>query len=276
MARGNRRRRKVATVTTGRNIRTVKYVAGKNRLAALPTILNTIRSGNYDLRRRRLTVRDDNLVGWDRTENESLTLILLVDVSKSTWAFIEVFKEILRSLTDYFNRHKDRIGLIALQGEQAVIYCHPTHNFRVVARGLGRLKFHGMTPLADGLFKSLSMARLEKSKSPGSRCTVILLSDCYPEPLLPGYDDVFDDPAYRRSINVAATYRKAQTMLLVINPTFSSPEGVLPGEILSKRLAQASGGRLIKFFRPRDARHRPPSRRELDIILQGIEESLAQ
>ena len=179
-------------------------------------------------------------------------------------------------MTGYFNRHNDRVGLIALQGEQARIYCHPTHNFRVVSRGLGKLHFHGLTPLADGLFKSLSMARLERAKSPGSKSIVVLLSDCYPEPLTPGYEDKFDDPAYRNCISNARAYKREKVMLLLINPTFSSAEARFPGERLSIKIAEAAGGKLIKLFRPKDTRYSPPSRKELNIILQGIEESFVR
>ncbi|MFH1893184.1 MAG: VWA domain-containing protein [Candidatus Zixiibacteriota bacterium] len=274
-ARGNRRREAVASATTGRNTRIVEYRKGRNRLAALQTILNAVSNGHYDLASREISINDRDMVGWKRLEYESLVLVLLVDVSKSTWPFIKVFKEVLASLTNYFNRHNDRIGLISLQGKQALIYSHPTHNFRVVARGLSRLDFHGETPLADGLAKSLSMAKLEKSKNPGSRSVVILLSDCYPEPITCELENKLDEPAYRNSINAAAPYKKAKVLLLVINPAFESAEGTLPGEVLSKRIADASGGKLIKLFRPGHRRHAPPSRKEMAVIMKGIEDSLS-
>jgi Mg-chelatase subunit ChlD len=201
-------------------------------------------------------------------------LILLVDVSQSTWPFIKVFREILRSLTSYFNKHNDRVGLISLQGTQAAIYSHPTHNFRVVARGLGRLRIHGETPLADGLRKSLHMAKLEKGKNPGSRGIVILLSDCYPEPITPGYEDRFDDPVYKEAVNAAVPFKRARITLLVINPAFTTETAKYPGELLSKKISQASGGRLIKLYRPKHRRHVPPSKKEIDHILKGVEDSL--
>lgn len=275
-ARGSRRRSAVTSVTTGRTIRTVRYAPGKNRLAPLQTILRAAANTGYDRTSGRLRITRRDMRGWHRTEFESLTLILLVDVSKSTWPFVEVFKEILQSLTAYFNRHNDRVGLISLQGMQAKIYNHPTHNLRVVARGLGQLKFHGETPLADGLAKSMAMARLEKSKNPGSRSIVILLSDCYPEPLTRGRESLFDDPAYRNAINTAATYRRSKLTLLLINPSFQTPEATLPGEVLSDRIVQASGGKLIKLIRPPDRRHLPPSTSEMDRILRGIETSMKQ
>jgi Mg-chelatase subunit ChlD len=252
----------------------VRYVPGSTILAPLRSILSSIANGNYDLQRRRLTVRDSDLVGWTRSEFESLTLILLVDVSNSTWRFVEVFKDILKSLATYFSRHNDRMGLISLQGSQARIYVHPTHNFRVVARGLSRLEFHGYTPLADGLHKSLSVARLESSKNPGSRSVVILISDCHPEPVAMGCEDPLQDPAYRNSVAAAGHYRKSKTMLLVINPTCAISEKKSPGETLSEMLAHGSGGRLIKLRRRKSVHQLPPNRKEMETIFKGVEDSL--
>ncbi len=273
-AKGSKRRTSVSSQTTGRHVRIVKYVKGDGAIAPLQTIINAFSNGNYNRFERKVEITAQDIMSWRRVEYESLTLILLVDVSKSTWPFIKVFKEILRSLTNYFSKHNDRIGLISLQGMQAKIYSHPSHNFRVVARGLGRLQFHGQTPLADGLYKSLNMAKLEKARNPGSRCIVILLSDCYPEPVTPGYDNIFDDPAYQNTITAAKPYKKAKVSLLVINPAFFSDDSQMPGEKLAQRICEESGGELIKFYRPRDQRDVLPSKKEIDKIVRSIEDSL--
>ena len=275
-ARGGKRRQAVGSLTTGRYTRIINHVDGQTKLAILNTLLEAITDGNYNIQKRKFSIADRNMKGWTRREYESLTLILLVDVSKSTWAFIKVFKEILSSLTDYFHRHNDRVGLISLQGLQAKIYSHPTHNFRVVARGLSRLKFHGETPIADGLYSALNMAKLERTKNPGSRSIVILLSDCFPEPVTLGCQNVMDDPAYRNSITAAAKYKKDKIMLLVINPAFIGEKAELSGEILSEHLARVSGGRLIKLHREKERRHANLSIKEVEIIIKGIEDSLSR
>ena len=266
---GTRRRTAVASLTTGRNTRTVNHQRGYTPLAPRETILRALRRGG------RFHITDEDLAGWSRLELESLILILLVDVSQSTWALVKVFREILKSLAGHFKKHKDRVGLVSLQGPQAKIFTHPTHNFRVVARGLSRLKVEGETPLADGLQKALSLSILERRKNPGSRSVVILLSDCYPEPLTTNTKNVFDDPAYRSSVRAAIPYRRAGVTLLVINPAFESEEGTLPGERLSRTLAQVSGGRLIKLHRHRDRRYLPPSNREIETILKGVEDTFS-
>lgn len=263
-------------MTTGRNIRVLKYQKDKNRLAPLHTILHSMLHGGYDIQSKKFTITEQDLVGWHRKEFESLTLILVVDVSKSTWPLIHVFKEILSSLTTYFTRHNDRIGLISLQGTQAKIFNHPTHNIRVVARGLGNLRFHGLTPLADGLLKALQMAKTEQNKNTGSQSVVILLSDCYPEPVAKGCADLFEDNAYKKSIAASMLFKKEKITLLVINPMFEAEQAKYPGEILSETIAKTGSGKLIKLIRPQGKQDLPPSKDELHAILHDIESSLKQ
>ena len=61
--------------------------------------------------------------------------------------------------------------------------------------------------------------------------------------------------------------------LLVINPAFASEESKFPGEVLSETIARVSGGGLIKLVRTDDRRHVPPSSKEMDSIIKGIEKS---
>ena len=135
---------------------------------------------------------------------------------------------------------------------------------------------NGETPIADGLYKSLNMAKMERSKNPGSRSIVVLLSDCFPEPLTPGCENIFDDPAYRNSITAAAQYKKNKVLLLVINPAADSKGDQFPGEVLSKNLAEASGGKLISLYRSKDERYAKPSRKEIEAIVKGVEDTLFQ
>lgn len=277
--RGSRRRRSVLSYRSGRNIKPVRYQPGENVLSALLSMLRAAGSGGYDLASGRFRIGQGDLTGWEKLERQSLTLVLVVDASTSTHPFINVFAEILNSLTGHFRRHQDRIGLVSLHGRQAEVLNHPTHNYRVVSRNLKRIKIQGMTPLADGLEKALAMIRLERQRKPGSRNLAVLLSDCYPEPLTHQHPDIFDEPAYRRSVLAASHFRQQRVSLLVINPSFKNTEEsrFLPGERLSAALARESRGRLIRIFRtdftPNTVNrfYSPPSRREIQQILSGVE-----
>ena len=279
VSRGNRRRNTVVTTASGREFRTVRYSSGETSLAPLQTVISAMHNNKYDLGRRRFDISCDDLIGWKKVEHESLTLILVVDVSKSTFPYISVFAEIVKSLAKYFNRNSDRIGLISLQALQAKILNNPTNNYRVITKSMTELKIHGQTPLADGLLKALSMARLERLRKPGSKNLVILISDCYPEPLTGRFSDLFDEPSYLNALSSAALYKKSNVYLLVINPCLEhrSEGEMLPGERLSQSLADASGGKLIKLFRPEscgaDGKIPPPGKKDIEMVLRGIEET---
>ena len=272
-ARRGRRRRTVANPTTGRNIRLAPYRPAENLLAPLPTVLEAVRN-QRPRAGSRLRIERADLRGWSKAERESLTLILLVDVSRSTVHYVGVFAELLRSLASHFQRNRDRMGLVSIQGRQAVVLHHPTHNYRIVTRHLARLTFRGETPLGDGLQKALTVGRMERFKNPGSQSLVMLLSDCCPEPILPGEIDPFDQPAYRDARVAAAHYARDAVQLLVLQvtpppaPLAGQRRGPTPGDRLAEALVAASRGRLLRLPHREDGRL---SRRQLDRVLVAVE-----
>lgn len=275
--KGSKKRRSVISDRSGRNIKAVRFQPGENTLAPLQTVVNALGNGRYSLENKGFSIVPSDFVGWEKLERQSLALVLVIDVSRSTFPFIRIFAEIIGSLTGYFKLHRDRIGLISLQGLQARILNHPTHNYRVVTKSLLNLKVQGDTPLADGLLKALAMVRLEKFRKPGSASLVILLSDGYPEPLTSHCDDIFDEPAYRETIRAASLFHQQAVSLLMINPSFQNhdPAKYLPGERLSEAVVRAGRGKLIRLFRAPglspDDRYYPPTRGEIRQILSGIE-----
>lgn len=244
------RRAMVKNTVTGRNFLLTKYKEGENSLAFYPTLLNRLLVDEFREGQKAITKKD--LLGWEKSSHQSLNMILVVDVSFSVINFVKAFSRIINSLTVYFNKNKDRIGVISLQGHQAKILNHPTHNYKVVAKSLLSLKVHGRTPLSDGLLKSLDMARLEKFRNKGSLSLVVLLSDCYPEPLTGKFRNIFDEPAYRNSLSAAKLFRKAKIGLLLINPNFkhaeTQKEKYFPGEKLSEFIVENAGGKLVKLM----------------------------
>jgi Mg-chelatase subunit ChlD len=271
IGRGGHRRASVNNSRVGRSIRPVLYKPGRNTLAPTLTLLSALQRGRVPAGPGRIGIDQDDLMGWDKAERESMTLILLVDTSRSSYYYIEVFRQILGSLSQHFQRKRDRMGLIVLQGRQAVILNHPTHNFRVVSRSMAKLRIHGESPLADGLQKALAMARIERYRNPGSLSLVVLLSDCFPEPLLRLSDDLFEEPAYRNALSAAYLYKREKVNLLVINPSCAAvcDSKVGAGETLSERIASRAGGRLIKIH-PTTERPRISSK-EMATVMNGIE-----
>jgi magnesium chelatase subunit D len=282
--KGSPRRRTVVTERSGRNVKPVSYQPGENTLAPVQTMIRAAGQGRYELRSKQFSIGSRDLMGWEKSERQSLTLVLLADVSHSTHPYINVMAEIINSLTGYFRMHKDRIGLISLAGAQARILNHPTHNYRVVTKSLMSLAIHGQTPLADGMQKALAMIRLQKHRTPGSASLVIALTDCFPEPLTHRFPDPFDEPAYRETVRAAKLFKKDKVPLLLINPSFKHEDekDYFPGERLSAAIERDSGGRLIKLYQPVElAQTQPgqgiaPSQRDILRIISGVEEMLGE
>ncbi len=211
-------------------------------------MLQAVRQGHCDAARGRLVVREQDYRGWERSECQSLTLVFVVDVSSSTLPYRDILAKNLRRLREHFVRHNDRIALIALQGSQGQVLNHPTRNHRIVIRNLANMTIQGQTPLADGLLKALDVARLERLRKPGSASVVVLLSDCFPEPLSGKYRNFFDEPAYRRSLAAASLYGKRSVPLLVINPLPKSERSEqTPGKRLCHCIVERSGGKLLEL-----------------------------
>jgi magnesium chelatase subunit D len=276
--RGRRARNAVFTQRLGRGIRAVGYKKGENLIAPFYTVVRALYRGHYDRAKRVFSIKDADFAGWQRLERESLTMVMVVDVSNSTYPYVRVFADILKNLTEYFRMTKqDRIGLISLQGAQAKIMNHPTCNYQIVTGNLLKLKVQGETPLADGLLKARAMVRLEQYRKPGSRNLVMLLSDCYPEPLTGMYEDLLDEPAYRDAVRAATFYRKERISLLVINPRSRTTlqERASPGERLAQRIVEEGGGKLITLQRSAgtiDDAYTTSSSAEIRMIIHGIEE----
>ncbi|MCD4652776.1 VWA domain-containing protein [bacterium] len=251
------RRKKVSTNQAGRKLRLVWYHPDRNSLAPYETVLHALLRYGRPEKGKRLRIDPNDFLGWERQIQESLTLVLAVDVSRSTMAFKDLFADIIRSLSSHFNRHRDRIGLVSVSGRQAEILNHPSRNHRVVVKAIGQLNIMGQTPIGDGLVKSLEMVKMERTRNPGSKPVVILLSDCFPEPITHRYDDIFDEPTYRHAISAADLFRRLRVSLLVINPQYrdlskavsvrSTTMKQTPGERLTDRIIKRSGGRLIKL-----------------------------
>ncbi len=165
-----------------------------------------------------------------------------------------MFAEIIKNLSAHFNRHRDRVGLISISGQQAEILNHPSRNHRVTAKSMMQLSIKGATPLGDGLVKALEMVKIEKTKNPGSKPVIILLSDCFPEPITHRYDDIMDEPMYRHALSASEMIRRRGVSLIIINPSYRSESYLqaagasfrrTPGERLTNRMIQRSGGLLI-------------------------------
>jgi len=141
-------------------------------------------------------------------------------------------------------RKKDKIGVVVFKENEARIIIQPTRNYQLVLGTLVRIGPSGYTPLAPGLEKAFITLKEEWRREKEMVPCVVLVSDCYPEPLTHQYKDLFEEPAYKEVIRVANLYQRAKIPIMVINPYHGTWGSELkPGTKLGLMVAEISRGR---------------------------------
>ena len=113
---------------------------------------------------------------------------------------------------------------------------------------LNELKPCGETPLDELL--SLSSAELRRAgKTSAEQKFIILISDCFPEPVPVG--DIWNSEIYERVRRQALNLRRQNIPVMVIDPLQLSPKtaGTSPGRRLGRFIAHTTGGKLVSFAR---------------------------
>jgi len=153
------------------------------------------------------------------TGRTPLTVILVIDVSLSMKGSMEQVREFLERLESETRGSKDRTGIIAFKDSGAVEIQAPTTNWNKIYRALGRLKISGLTPLAEGLKKSLETIKRERMRYDGVEPLLILVSDFSPNiPLAqsvgPGHERY---TPVQDLVRTARLVRKAKVRLAAVN-----------------------------------------------------------
>jgi len=134
---------------------------------------------------------------------------------------------------------RDRVSLIAFQGERARVILPPTTSIHLARQKLAYLTPGGATPLADGLFTSWKLLRTERIKNPKRRIVLVILSDGEGNvPLVPGADQAKEITA------LAELIRKERIHVVWVD---TSPEGKATEH--PKQLASTLGAELKKLKR---------------------------
>jgi len=241
--------KRAATFTSESRGRPIRFrpatVVSAQNFAVLPTVRTALirQQGQMPLK----LIRSD-LQMWVRLGKAPLTMLLIADVSASTYHFLEPAARIISILYRDAYRNRDTLGLIAIQKNSVHVINHPSRNLKRVLGNLTRLSPSGNTPLAEALEKALEVFKQVRQRQPFYNPVAILLSDCHPEPLTATYKNLFEEPAYQKAIQQAKLFRKNKIPIIVINPAhgrFSEHKGgeLWWGTQLGIKIAQISGGK---------------------------------
>jgi magnesium chelatase subunit D len=112
-----------------------------------------------------------------RSYKAPLTMVFVVDLSGSMLFNLEAVREALLKLHSDAYRSRDRVGIVALKGLNAMIVQHPITNLRVVANKLVSLRISGFTPLAAGMVKAWEVLREAKRRDPSTVPVMVIITD---------------------------------------------------------------------------------------------------
>jgi len=109
-----------------------------------------------------------------------MTVILVVDVSLSMKSSLSEVRRLIEQIERETRGSKDRVGIVAFKDSGAIEVQAPTTNWNKIYRALARLKISGLTPLAEGLMKSLESIKRERMRNPDIEPLIIVISDFAP------------------------------------------------------------------------------------------------
>ncbi|HXX86848.1 MAG TPA: AAA family ATPase [Candidatus Acidoferrum sp.] len=112
-----------------------------------------------------------------RSGRASLTMVFVIDLSGSMLYNLEAVQEALLKLHSDAYRSRDRVGIVALKGLDAVTIQHPITNLRVVANKLVNMHISGFTPLAAGIHKGLETLKEATRRDPSTIPVMVLVTD---------------------------------------------------------------------------------------------------
>ncbi len=123
----------------------------------------------------------------------------------------------------------------------------PTTNRRRVFGQFSRLMPGGYTKLSDAL--KLAYLQVNTLKQMGRKPMIIIVSDCFPEPVPLGLTDLWDSKLYRDVRAVVKNISNINVPIIVIDPS-RIPEQIAstsPGRRLAHYIAERTSGNYVNI-----------------------------
>ncbi len=188
------------------------------KIAFRETILNSIQNGNYYLDNKKLIINDNNILYLKYESFITYNIMLILDASKSTsWAIPHIEKFIPYIVTNV-SKSRDKLGLLAFNNGVPKIYHYPTKNIKQIIGTINKIEIKGLSPLGEGLNLAVTVFSNERYKLSGMKNLIILISDCFPEPLEGGYKNLLDEPAYKLVLSAVKKIKNKKIGLMIIKP----------------------------------------------------------
>lgn len=215
-------------------------------IAVVPTILNAVQKGGYDLAKKRFDMQSDDFLYPRYEETVSYNIMLVLDTSSSISWFIPHIEKMISYITSNVSCSRDKLGLITFHNDLARIYHYPTANVRQVVGTINKIKVQGHTPLGDGLNLALQVFSKDRYHLSGTKNMLVLISDCFPEPLEGGHKDLLDEPCYKSVIAAAEKIRDQNLGFIIINPHSQEVDKVTWGKNLIDKVLDITRAKYVE------------------------------
>jgi magnesium chelatase subunit D len=157
-----------------------RYPKGKPRDVHLPaTIRTAARRQKYREKPigTALKICIEDVREKSRLYRAPMTIVFVIDLSGSMAFSVTEAKEAILKLHSDAYRGRDKVGIVALKGNGAVVVQHPIANLRVVANKLSRLGISGFTPLAAGMLKAIEVLKETKRRDMSTVPVMAIITD---------------------------------------------------------------------------------------------------
>jgi len=223
---------------------------GNAQLAIYQTIKAAISDGSFSREPFEIKVAERHIRYPVYQFKQSFNIMLVLDISNSVRWILKYIEKIISMLTAHASASKDKFGLIVFQEDHAQIMHYPTGNIRHVIGTINTLAPKGKTPLADGIKLALQTLEHSRFRVTGMSNAIVLLSDCFPEPITGEYKDQMDEPACQDFLNVSDRIAAAKVRFLVINPGINGIKGYKKhlGYRLGKLAAERAEGNFLNLM----------------------------
>lgn len=232
----------------GRPIRVTEKQAFGTRLATVSTLVTALKNGHYSLASHQFNVRNSDFRYPVYSRDVAYNIMLVLDVSSSIQWVLPHVEKIVSLLSANASQSRDKLGLITFQDDVAQVLHYPTMNIKQVIGTINTFEATGLTPLGDGLTLARQVLSKERFCIPGMKNMIMLISDCYPEPIEGGHENLLDEPCYQSVIRAAREIDDQKIRFLVLNPAPPAKEGSNSwGRRLAEEVTTGSSARYVEL-----------------------------
>ena len=215
------------------------------------SIINSITNRALSLDKGNINLSKKNLLVPLYFSKKSINVIIVMDMSKSVRWFVPNVESVINNIIKKAENWSCKLGLVVFNNNAANIIHYPTNNIRNIIGSINNIKVSGSTPLAQGIEKAFNIFNKPKYESRFNKNVILLISDCFPEPIKGGYVNMFEEESYQKVLNISDKIKNFDIQLMIINPSKKTISKNW-GHKLGKESARRSDGKYIRLYPERN------------------------